>query len=52
MGFASRGGRGMGYSGPMGYSMEIPALRVSGLVALWDIRRLWVIRDMVLYLRL
>jgi hypothetical protein len=28
----------MGYSGPTGYGMQIPAYRVGGHAALWDIR--------------
>lgn len=38
MGFACGGLWGMGYNGPMGYSMQIPAHQVGRQVALWDIR--------------
>ncbi|KAF9481933.1 hypothetical protein BDN70DRAFT_971769 [Pholiota conissans] len=49
MGFALGGVWVMGYCGPMGYGLQMPAHRVGGWIFLWDIRgyglsQAWVMR--------
>ncbi|KAF9472369.1 hypothetical protein BDN70DRAFT_868466 [Pholiota conissans] len=50
MGFSRGGVWGMGYCGPMGYGLQIPAHRVGGSILLWGMRgyglsQVWVMRS-------
>ena len=56
MGFACRGVWVMGYCGPMGYGVKIPAHRVGGPEKLWVIRgygltEVWFMRGSTVHLR-
>ena len=57
MGFSRKRVWGMGYSGPMGYGLRIPANQLGGWRGLWDVRGyglfpIWVMRGSTVVLLL